>query len=222
MVSRCFRRFRDTLHEFFLADSPLRTRIAGMNHFLADAAVGAANADVLVGTAEAAHRMALKMRKDEQRVVIQHVRAHRHFREPFAALDWQHRRALFIHDIDRRKIPAVDSQRLAVFGRRIARALIIGIRFDNIGFRQFLCYKRLDPRTRDDVRAVRLARMQLDADFARHILRNGIVRLEQAGRRKIPRKIYDSLTALTLGRCYIMVAALCRLRCCRSICRLCQ
>ena len=67
MVSRCFRRFRDTLHEFFLADAPLRTRIAGMNHLLADAAVGAANADVLVGTAEAAHRMALKMRKDEQR-----------------------------------------------------------------------------------------------------------------------------------------------------------
>ena len=110
--------------------------------------------------------MALKMRKDEQRVVIQHVRAHRHFREPFAALDRQHSRALFIHDINRRKIPAVDSQRLAVLGRRIARALIIGIRFDNIGFRQFLCYKRLDPRTRDDVRAVRLARMQLDADFA--------------------------------------------------------
>ena len=123
-----------------------------MDHLLADTAIRAADADVLVGATEAAHRVALEVREHEQRIVIQEMRADGHLREPLAALDGQHGRAGLIHDIDGREVPAVDGQRLPVLLRRVAVTLIVGIRLDDLRLRQILRDELLDPRPRDDVR----------------------------------------------------------------------
>ena len=183
MVYRRLRRLRNALHEHFLTHSPLLGFGARMDHLLADAAVRAADADVLVGATEAAHRMPLEVREHEQRVVIQEMRANGHLREPLAALDGQHGCAGLIHDVDGREVPAVDGQGLPVLLRRVAVALIVSIRLDDLRLRQILRDELLDPRPRNDIRPVRLARVQLDADAPRDVRHNLLIQFEQSGGR---------------------------------------
>ena len=71
VIHRCLGRFRDAFHQLFLADGPHVVRAdSGVDLGLADAAIGAANANVLVGTAEAAHHMTLKMSQDKQGIIV--------------------------------------------------------------------------------------------------------------------------------------------------------
>jgi len=137
---------------------------------------------LLVRAAEAAHRVAFEMRQDQQRIVARHMVADRHLREPLAALDRHHGRAVLVHDVDGRKRPAICRNRLAVLLRRVAAALVIRVRLDNGRIRQTAREEFPDPRARDDVRPVRLARMELHADLARERARDAVIHLREARR----------------------------------------
>ena len=72
VIHRGLARFRHALHERLGRDAPLALALAGVDHGLADAPVGAACADVLVRAAGAAQDVALEVREAERRIVGQH------------------------------------------------------------------------------------------------------------------------------------------------------
>ena len=167
---------------------------------LADAPVGAADADVLVGAAEASHGMALEMGQGKETVVIRHVRAVGHLLHPFAALNGQGDGALLVHDIHRAEIPAVDLESFAVLLGGIAAALIVsvGLHDDRVvklllGGEQFL-----HPRAWDDVGAVGLAGVELDGDLSSQIGAHLLKGLLQAFGREIAREVYDGFVSAAL------------------------
>ncbi len=180
------------LHQLFLCNAPhvVRTRYR-VDLSLADAAVRTADTDILVRAAKTAHHMSLEMRQHEQRIIVEDVLAHMHFREPLTVFNRQRCYAVLIHDVHRAERPAVYLQGLAVLRGRVAVALVIGVGLNDVGFRQVVFDQRFHPRARDDVGAVRFAGVQLDAGLAGQAAAHAAENTAQAFRRQIPREVND-------------------------------
>jgi hypothetical protein len=195
VIHRCLGRFRDAFHQLFLADGPHVVRAdSGVDLGLADAAIGAANANVLVGTAKAAHRVALKVGQHQHGIIVQLVGANVHFGKPLAVLYRQGCHAVLVHNIHWAERPAVYFQGFAVLCGGVAVALVIGIGFHN-GAVGDLFHQALDPGTRDDVGAVLLAGVQLNSHLAGQVALNGSICLFQALCRKITGKKHNGFAA---------------------------
>ena len=71
MVNNRLCRLGDPLHQLLRSNAPhiIRT-FYRVDHRLADSSVCTANTNVLVGTAEAAHHMTLKMSQDKQGIIV--------------------------------------------------------------------------------------------------------------------------------------------------------
>ena len=71
MVNNRLCRLGDPLHQLLSSNAPhiIRT-FYRVDHRLADSSVCTANTNVLVGTAEAAHHMTLKMSQDKQGIIV--------------------------------------------------------------------------------------------------------------------------------------------------------
>ena len=133
-VDGCLGRFGYALHQLFFGDGPQIVRARhGVDFSFADAAVGAANAQVLIRSAEAAHGVALEVGKREHRVVVQHMGAHVHFIKPLAAGNGQGSNTFFVHDVYRAERPAVVGDGFAMLFGGVAVAFVIGVGFDDGG-----------------------------------------------------------------------------------------
>ena len=139
-----------------------------MNPLLTDPSIRAADTDILVGTAESAHHMSLKMCQNNERIIVRHMRAVRHLLHPLTARNRKQHRSLFIHDVHRAESPAVDLQGLSMIFGIVAITVIVGIRLNNHSILKLrlCCQKLLHPRTRNDVWSLRLTGMQLYANLA--------------------------------------------------------
>ena len=122
--------------------------------------------------------------------------ADRHVLEPFAAFDGQQCIAVLIHDVDfRERGPAVGLEGLAVVLGGQAVAVIERIGLDDGGAGQVLLQELLHPGARDDVRAVRLAGVELDGQFAVEAVRHFGIGFSQAFGRQVSREIDDRYIA---------------------------
>ena len=137
-----------------------------MDPFFSDASVCAADTDVLIGSAEAAHGMSFEMGQSQEGVVVCQVLTYGHFFEPFAAFNREQSCAVLVHDVYGAEGPAVDLQGLPVRFGGVAVAFVVGVSLDDIAVRDIVFDKCLYPRTRNDVRAVLFAGVQLDGYFA--------------------------------------------------------
>ena len=167
MVARRLGGFRHGFHEEFLAGPlipGLRDVVDRMNLLLADLPVGAADGDVLHGTAEAAHGVALEVGQDDHGVVVADVLAHRDGLEVLAALHGEHRRAFGVHDVDRAEGPAVHLEGFKVLFRRVAVSHVERVRFDDRAVGNVLL-EGFDHVARQNVRAVAFTRVELDRDL---------------------------------------------------------
>ena len=184
-----------------------------MDHPLTYLAVGAADTDVLIGTAKAALDMSLEMGQGEQRIILEHVLAYGHMIEPLAAFYRQISRTVFISDIDRAESPAVDFQCLTVLLGRIAVTDIVGVRLDDRCIFQCLTGLNdfLDPGSRSKVRAVLFAGMELYCYLAADIAVNFFICFLYSLRRDVSGEIYDRFVALSVFIRNIDVAVCCRL-----------
>ena len=201
------RRFGHTLHELLLLDVPLvGLPRRGVDHGLADAAVGTTDADVLVRTSEAALGMALEVSQGNQRIVVSQGLAHRHLLEPLSALDRQHCGALGIHDIDGAERPSVHLQRLAVLVGGVAVALIVGVGLHDGGILQVLLHQRLHPFARQDVGTVLLAGMQFHGHLALDVLVHFLVSRNQSFSTEVAGEIDYGFIARTLIIVHILAA----------------
>ena len=189
----------DLLHELLVVNAPLTLTLARVNPLLADARVGAADADVLVGAAEAAHHVALEVREGDHRVVRKHVVAHAHVLEPVAACNGQKRGAVLVHDVDGAEVPAIGGDGLAVLFGGVAVTLIVGVGLDDAGLRQVLLHQLAHPLARDDVGAVGLAGVELDAGLAADVGVDLGVCLAKALGREVAGEVDDGLVAGALG-----------------------
>ena len=137
-----------------------------MNPGLSDTAVCAADADILIRTAEAAFTVSLKMSQHEQGIVIQNILSHLQLGKPFSAFYRKRRCPVLIHDIDRAERPAVGLQGFSMILRRIAAAVIVGIRLYNRRLRKLFSDQFLHPGSGNDIRPVRLPGMKLNSHFS--------------------------------------------------------
>ena len=174
-----------------------------------DPAVRAADADVLVASAETALDVALEVRQYEQRVIVQHTLADMHFLEPLAALDRQRSRTVRVGDVHRAEGPAVDLQGLAVVLGRIAAALVIGVGFDDRRLRKAGGEQLLHPGAREDVRALGLAGVQLHGHLAAEDGGDAVVDLLQTLLREVACKEYHGALprAFVIGDVVVAVPA---------------
>ena len=197
------------LHELLLGDIPLVVLTgSGVDPGLADAAVSAADADVLAAAAETSLGMSLEMGENDHRVVVGDVAAHRHAVEPFAAFHRQGQGVLLVHDVHGAEGPSVDLQSPAVLLGGVAVADIVGIGLDNSGIRDIFLNQLLHPGARDNVRAVLLAGMQFHGHTAHDVAAYRLVGLSQSLRAEVTGKINNRLVAGTLLVGHILVAVL--------------
>ncbi len=168
VVNCCLGGFGDALHEVFFPDGPLILAFIGVDHLLADAAVGTADADVLVGAAKAALDMALEVGQSDQGIIVEHMASNTHVVKVVSADHRQICCAFFIHDIHRAECPSVDLEGLAVLLGRVAVTVIIRVCFNNAGILELgLCFSELfHPASWNDVWSMRLTGMQFQSDFA--------------------------------------------------------
>ena len=148
---------------------------------------GATDRDVFEASAEAAHRVALKVRQNDHRVVVEKVLADVDFLEPLAALDRQRNVALFVHDVDGREGPAVRLEDLAVTGRRLT-----GTRIEDVALHDRGGHFRLEglhPFARNDVGTVRFARMELQGRAARDVAVDELVEFQKSRRAQVLREV---------------------------------
>ena len=143
----------------------MASRITGVKHLFADAAVCHADGQVFVGAAEAAHSVSLKVGKGYQGIISGDVAAHGHFLEIFSAFHRQHYSAFFVQNIYRGESPAVYLQGFPMTFRGIAVALIVCVGLHdgsagNIFFNQFFY-----PGTGDDVGAVLFPGVEFNGNF---------------------------------------------------------
>ena len=179
-----------------------------MDVALADASVRAADADVLVRAAEAAHHVTLEVRQNQQRVIVQHGLADVHLRKPLAALDRKRGNALGVRDVHRAERPAVDLQRLAMLFGGIAAALIVRVGLDDRRVRQTGFDQLSDPWSGDDIGALRLAGVQLDRHLAGQHRGNLVIDLLQTRFGKIAGEEHHGTLARAILKRYILVAVL--------------
>ena len=178
-----------------------------MNHAFADASVRAADADVLVGSAEAAHGMALEMGQHQKRIVVQKIFAHVHLVKPLASLDGERGDAVLIGDVHRAEIPSVDLQGLPVCFRGVAGAFVIGVGLHDDRFGQTGCQQFLHPWSGNDIGALRLAGVQLDGHLALQHGAYPVVDLLQSLFGQIPGEEHHGAVAGALFKGDVAVAA---------------
>ena len=178
--------FGDPLHQSLLADIPLILKsCVGMDPAFSDPAVRAADADVLVGTAEAAHHMSLEMSQRQHTVIVQHALSDGHGIEPFSVSNRKLSSTLVVRDIHVAEVPSVDLQCFPVLGRGVAVARIVGVGLDDVCVRKSVFDQILYPGTRDDIRAVGLAGMKLYRDLSLQHTADLIVDLQKTGLREV-------------------------------------
>ena len=140
--------------------------------------------------------MAFEVSQCQERVIVQHVFADRHILEPLAAFDRQQRVPVLVGDVDGGKGPAVVGDGLSVLLSRVAVAFIEGVGLDDGRVLiELLREEFLYPGARDDVRAVFFSGVELDRQFAGQSVRDFIVDLQKAFRRKVSREIDDRSAA---------------------------
>ena len=145
---------------------------------LARLARGAADGDILQRAAEAAHGVPLEMRQDNQRIIVDEMRAHRHFLQMESVLHRQIDVALGVDDVHRAEGPAVRLQRFPMAFRGSAGTAVSHVRLDD---RRAGNLRHEIPHhvPGQDVRAVGLARVQLDGDLALNFRVHLLVELDQ-------------------------------------------
>ena len=171
-----------------------------MHLLLAHLPGSTADRNILQRTAEAAHGMAFEMGQHDHRIIVHDMPAHRHFREMPALAHRQRNIPFLIHDIYRTEIPTIDCECLAMLRCRIAAARIQGIRLNDRALRH-MCLESLHHIPRQDIRAMRLARMQLNRDLAINPFIDDVVQPDQMLRINMLRKIYPGTGAafISLG-----------------------
>ena len=184
--------FGDAFHQFFHGDGPHVIRAFRLvDPFFADFTVRAANADVFVGTAEAAHHVTFEMCQRDHSVIIKHGFTDGHVFEPLSSLDGKECGAFIIGDVNGAEGPAVDFQCLTVFFGRVAVTFVEGVGFDDMGIRQVCFDQVFDPIPRDDVRSVRFAGVEFDGNFAFDRGADALVDFLQSFRGKVTREVND-------------------------------
>ena len=197
------------LHELFLGDVPLVGLAGGgVDPGLAHAAVGAADADVLVAAAEAALGVALEMGQRHHGVIVDQMASHGHLVEPLAADDRQRKGVFLVDDVHRAEGPAIDLDGFSVGLRGVAVALVVGVRLDDRRFRQVLLDQGFHPFARDDVRAVLLAGVELDAHAALDVAAHFLIRGDESLGREITGEIDHGFLAIPLVVRDILVSIL--------------
>ena len=153
--------------------------------------------------------MALEMGESQEGIIVQKAFADGHSVEPFAAFDRKHRGAVgfVVDDVDRCEGPAIDLQRFPVLGGRVAVAFMIGVCFDDRGIRDFLFKEFLDPRARQDVRAVLFAGVQLDGDLACQVCTNLFINLLEPFGGKVSCEIDDRFISFSFFVRNVMISA---------------
>ena len=193
-------RFGHALHEFLLGYAPLLFRpFRGVYPRLADSAIRAAYAYVLVAAAEAAHGVALEVSEGDHGIIVKQVLAYGHLLEPLAAVNGQKGRALGIHDVHGAEGPAIHLQCLAMLLGGVAVTLVIGVGLDYVGALQVLLHQGFHPFAGDDVGAVLLARVELDAHAAFDLAIDLFIGLDQALGGEIAGKIDHGLAVVLLA-----------------------
>ena len=199
MTDRSLGGFGDPLHEFLLGDVPHVVGTRGrVDPGFADAAVGAADADVLVGTAETALGVALEVGEGDHGIIVEQVVAHGHGLEPLATLHGDRHHALFVHDVDGAEGPAVDFQGLTVLLGRVAVALVVGVGLDDVGIGEVLLHQGFDPFARNDVGAVLFTGVELDAHAAGNLAIDFLVGLDKTFGGKVAGKVNNGFLSGTL------------------------
>ena len=88
---------------------------------------------------------------------------------------------VLVHDVDRAKIPTVDFNCLAMIFCCVAFANVKRVRLDNVAVWN-LRLKSPDHITRQNIRSVRFARVQFNADFAVNFAINHVVKFDKMRR----------------------------------------
>ena len=132
---------------------------------LADAAVSAADGEILHGAAEAAHGVAFEMSEYHHGVIIHDVAAHGDFLEVLAAANGKVYRAFFVHDVYGAEGPAIHFQCFLVTFGGEAVAFIERIGFYDIAVRH-LGLEGFHHVPWENVWPVLLAGVQLDGGLA--------------------------------------------------------
>ena len=149
---------------------------------------GDADRDVLDGTPEAAHGMALEMRKDHREIVVQVVLADEILPEVFATPDRQRCFAFGVHDVDRgdgRK--AVVGGGFQVVGGTCAASAVGGVALHDRAVDLF--HQVTDQRRLEEIVAARLSGREFDGHFAFGFAAEGLVDFDQVLRIDLPDEI---------------------------------
>ena len=151
--------------------------------------------------------MTLKMGQYQERIVVEHVFADMHLIKPFAALYWKRGNSVFISNVYRAKIPAVDCQCLAVLFGGVTASFIVGIGLNDRCFRKAAFNQVFNPGSRNDVGTFRFTGMKLDRNFIRQDRRNPVKDLDQSLLREVAgEKHHGTLTAAFLiGNVFVPV-----------------
>lgn len=174
---------------------PGQRRIGSTVHLsLANSAVGAANGQIFHRAAEAAHGVALEVREDYHRIVVDDVAAHGDFLKVLSAFDRERDGAFFVHDVDGTKRPAVDLRRFPVVFRRVAAPVVKSVRFDDRALRN-LRLKGANHRARKDVGTVPFASMKLDGHLSGDVFVDKLVELKQMLGIQVAREVDLALTS---------------------------
>ena len=112
------------------------------------------------------------------------------------AFNGDHHRPVLVHDIHRAEIPSIDLNGFAMIGRSISLALIQGICFHQVAIGNMLL-QGFHHVSRQYIRTVRLAGVQLDACFACDILVDPGVGRQQSVDTDILRKKYLGFVILS-------------------------
>ena len=141
-----------------------------------------------------------------------------HLCEPLAVMHRQCGNTLFIHDIDRTERPAVCLECFSVVFCRITSAIIVGVRLDDRALiLEPLIKKTSYPRTRDDVRALRLAGVKLDCNLTSEITAHPVIHPDESLRTQISRKINDRFLTCSFLVRDVNITACSRLLCCHMV-----
>ncbi len=168
---------------------------------------GAADADVLVGAAEAAHGVALKVGQGQKRVVVGQVAAHGHLIKPLAPPDGEHGGALLVQNVHGAEGPAVDLKGLAVLLGGVAVPVVIGVGLYDGAAGQLLLHQGLHPGAGDDVGAVLLAGVDLHGHVSGENAAHPAENVDQALGGQVPGEIDHGRVPRALVKGDIAVAA---------------
>ena len=191
MIARRFTGIRHQFHELILHRHIMRPIVARRRHIrsfgvtvhlpFAHLPRRHAYRYIFERTAEAAHHVPFEMRQHQNRIVSGQSFAHFDTLQMQSAVDGEINAAVFVHDVDGTKRPAVDLERLSVLCRRVSGARVHRVRFDDVAVRNVRLQFR-NHVARQDIRTVRFTRVQFDSDLAVNRFADHIVEFDQMSR----------------------------------------